>query len=190
MVKSFTFSADSFPLSYDVESFLKSRRVIYLDFGSSAYIRSDSIPAIMSELLLANSADLKKRDDAIAPKAELEKVSQEKAALGLKLNLMEAEVTSLRKQMSIIARDLEATRAENLLLISQKNASASIRPSEGSDRGLRESHERLLKEFQNLRGQSIEALASLKVLEEENEELREELDRLRPQRAPVEKRQG
>jgi hypothetical protein len=37
--------------------------------------------------------------------------------------------------------------------------------------------------------QSIESIASLKVLEEENEELRQELENLRAQRTPVEHRQ-
>jgi chromosome segregation ATPase len=56
---------------------------------------------------------------------------------------------------------------------------------------LKQSHEKLQKEFQTLRVQNAEALTSLKILEDENEELSQELDRLRnqlknatPQNAP------
>jgi hypothetical protein len=46
---------------------------------------------------------------------------------------------------------------------------------------LKQSHEKLQKEFQSLRIQNADALTSLKILEDENEELSQELDRLRNQ---------
>ena len=52
-----------------------------------------------------------------------------------------------------------------------------------SDKKLRQSYEKLQKEFQQLRSQSAEAITSLKVLEDENEELRQELERLKNQQA-------
>jgi phage shock protein A len=46
---------------------------------------------------------------------------------------------------------------------------------------LKQAYEKLQKEFQALRAQNADALASLKVLEEENEELTQELENLRNQ---------
>jgi phage shock protein A len=46
---------------------------------------------------------------------------------------------------------------------------------------LKLAYEKLQKEFQALRTQNADALASLKVLEEENEELMQELENLRNQ---------
>ncbi|HEX2014841.1 MAG TPA: hypothetical protein VLA68_06410 [Nitrososphaera sp.] len=46
---------------------------------------------------------------------------------------------------------------------------------------LKQAYEKLQKEFQVLRAQNADALTSLKVLEEENEELMQELEDLRNQ---------
>jgi hypothetical protein len=46
---------------------------------------------------------------------------------------------------------------------------------------LKQAYEKLQKEFQALRAQNADALASLKVFEEENEELMQELENLRNQ---------
>lgn len=189
MEKSFTFSADSFPLSPDVESFLRTRKAIYMDFGSSAYVKSDSIPSIMSELLLKATVESNQKDTVEFLKKELEKVTQEKTALADKLSLLTSETWSLRNHISGMMEDLEKTRAENLQL-SQKITSLSIRIPDANNEGLRQSHEKLQKEFEKLRGQSIEAITSLKVLEEENEELQRELDGLKSQRTILEKRQA
>jgi phage shock protein A len=50
-----------------------------------------------------------------------------------------------------------------------------------SDDALKQAYEKLQREFQALRSQNAEALASLKVLEDENEELAQELERLKSQ---------
>jgi predicted nucleic acid-binding Zn-ribbon protein len=50
---------------------------------------------------------------------------------------------------------------------------------QGKDELKQQSYEKLQKEFQALRAQGVKALTSLKVLEDENEELMQELDQLR-----------
>jgi predicted nucleic acid-binding Zn-ribbon protein len=70
------------------------------------------------------------------------------------------------------------------LQVAQKNA-----PAPAADSGLKQAYEKITKEFQSLKAQSIEAITSLKVLEDENEELREEIETLRSQlkSAPAQK---
>jgi cell division protein FtsB len=51
----------------------------------------------------------------------------------------------------------------------------------GDTETLRDSYQKLQLAFQSLRTQNIEAIASLKVLEEENDDLRDELEALRSQ---------
>lgn len=78
---------------------------------------------------------------------------------------------------------VETLKAENARLqAALKNAPAApaAQTAQGDDR-LKQQYEKIQKEFQALRAQSAEALASLKVLEEENEELTQELDHLRNQ---------
>lgn len=67
-------------------------------------------------------------------------------------------------------------KAENLRLqMALKSAQAAIHTGQRD--------EKLQKQFQQLQSQSAEAITSLKVLEEENDELREEIERLRNQLA-------
>ncbi|MGI0015756.1 MAG: hypothetical protein ACREBU_20255, partial [Nitrososphaera sp.] len=50
-----------------------------------------------------------------------------------------------------------------------------------NDESLKQLNDKLRKELDQVRGESIEAIASMKVLEAENDELRQELDQLRGQ---------
>jgi len=78
---------------------------------------------------------------------------------------------------------VETLKAENARLqAALKNvpAAPATQTAQGDVR-LKQQYENIKKEFQALRAQSAEALASLKVLEEENEELTQELDQLRNQ---------
>jgi hypothetical protein len=79
-----------------------------------------------------------------------------------------------------LTRLIGILKAENARLqASIKNAPApNFQPVLGDDK-LKQSYEKLQKEFQALRAQSAEALTSLKVLEDENEELTQELELLK-----------
>jgi hypothetical protein len=50
MKKYFTFSAGSFARVPAIEALLRSRNAIYMEFGSSACVRSEQVPLMLSEL--------------------------------------------------------------------------------------------------------------------------------------------
>ena len=94
------------------------------------------------------------------------------------------EALALKAQASAHARTIEILKSENARLqVAQKSTPAP------ADNGLKQAYDKLAKEFQSLKAQSIEAITSLKVLEDENEELREEIEVLRNQlkSAPAQK---
>ena len=69
---------------------------------------------------------------------------------------------------------------ENLRLqAAAKNAAVATQPV--PDEKLKQSYKKLQKDFHALRSESIDAITSLKVLEDENDGLREEIDQLRSQ---------
>ncbi len=183
--KLFSFNASSFHLEPAVESFLRSKGAIGLDFGSSAYINSELVPAILSELLKANISvsDAEARNLASeldAAVAERGKVMQQNNELRSQIQSYIAEVERLKKQALDTQRTADDLKVENARL----QAAKSQTPVAFDDR-MKQAYEKLQKEFQALRAQNIEAITSLKVLEQENEELHEELDRLKGQTKPV-----
>lgn len=187
--KLYTFNASSFSLDAKVEEFLKARGAISLDFGSYAYVNSDIMPVLLTELLerpAAGSPDaavvgqLKAELTKFA--AERQRLMEESARLASQLKTSGAENASLKEQVANNAKAAEALRAENARL---KVASVPSGPAQASssaaDMMLKQSYERLVREFQQLRSQSIEAITSLKVLEDENTNLQEEIEMLRAQ---------
>ena len=124
----FMFNASSLPLDPSIESFLKSSGAISLDLGIFANISSDTMPAILSELI---------------------------------------------ERGKTTAKLIETLKAENARL-------QSLQQFQG-DHKLKQSYEKLQKDFQQLRAQSADALTSLKVLEDENDELMAELEKARSQ---------
>lgn len=190
-MKLFSFNAGSFALDPAVEEYLKSKRAVALDFGQSAYLNSDAMPSILAELVAKSAASQNPDAGLVAQlKAELakfgferQKLLEESTRLASQLQSASNEAAALKAQASAGARTVEALRAENARLqVAQKSAPVQ-------DDGLRQSYDKLLKEFQSLKAQSIEAITSLKVFEDENEELREEVDALRNQlkNAPAQK---
>lgn len=182
-MKLFSFNAGSFALDPAVEEYLKSKRAVALDFGQSAYLNSDAMPSILAELVAKSATSQNPDAELVAQlKAELAKFGSEKqklldesTRLASQLQSASNKVVALKAQASAGARTIEALRAENARLqVAHKSAPVQ-------DDGLRQSYDKLLKEFQLLKAQSIEAITSLKVLEDENEELREEVDVLRNQ---------
>jgi chromosome segregation ATPase len=185
--KLFTFNASSFPLDPSVEGFLKSKGVISLDFGATAYINSEAMPLVLSELVEKSKTDAPSNADLVVQlkaeigrhSAERQKVMEDNARIVSQVKSYSAEVAVLKEQAAGAYRLIEALKAENARLqAALKNLPA---PTSQSDEKLKQSYEKLQKDFQTLRAQSAEALASLKVLEDENEELAQELELLKSQ---------
>ena len=190
-VKLFTFNASSFPLDPSVESFLKSKGALSLDFGTFAYVNSEAMPAVLSELVEKNKTDAHSSADLVAQlKAEVgrhgverQKAMEDNTRQASQIQSHSAEAVALKEQAASAARMIEILKAENALLpaaLKNTTAAPAAQAVQGDDK-LRQPYEKLQKEFQALRAQSAEALTSLKVLEEENEELTQELDHLRNQ---------
>jgi hypothetical protein len=184
-VKLFTFNASSFTLDPSVEGFLKSKGAISLDFGATAYVNSEAMPAILLELVEKSKTDVSNADlvaqlraEAGMHGAERQKTMEDNARLASQVRSYSEEAAALKEQAAGAARLIEALKAENARFqAALKNAPQT---AQGDDK-LKQSYEKLLKEFHELRAQSAEALTSLKVLEDENEELRQELELLKSQ---------
>lgn len=190
-IKLFTFNASSFPLDPSVESFLKSKGALSLDFGTFAYVNSETMPAVLSELVGKNKTDAPPSVDLVAQlkaevsrhDAERQKAMEDNVRLASQIRSHSAEIVALKEQAAGVARMVETLKAENARLqaaLKNTTAAPAAQAVQGDDK-LRQPYEKLQKEFQALRAQSAEALTSLKVLEEENEELTQEFDHLRNQ---------
>jgi chromosome segregation ATPase len=187
--KLFTFNAGSFALDPSVEGFLKLKNAISLDFGATAYINCEAMPSILLDLVERSMTDASNAGLVTQLKAELGRFSAEKqkmgednAKLASQLHSNSIEMAALKEQAANNAKTVEALRTENARLqTALKNEAKAIVQVAPSDDKLKQSYEKLQKEFQSLRSQSIDAITSLKVLEDENEELRQELDQLKSQ---------
>jgi chromosome segregation ATPase len=188
--KLFTFNASSFPLDPSVEDFLESKGAISLDFGVTAYIKSEAMPAILSELFersniaVSSNADLVAQLKAEAGRygAERQKIMDENTKLASQVESYSAEVAALKEQAAGTTRLIEMLKAENTRLqTAHKNTPAPASQTIQDDDKMKQSYEKLVKEFQDLRAQTADALTSLKVLEDENEELTQELERMKSQ---------
>jgi chromosome segregation ATPase len=189
-VKLFTFNASSFPLEPSVEGFLKSKRAISLDFGATPYINSEAMPAVLAELVEKSKTDTPSNADFVAQLnaevagyyAKRQKMIEDNTKLASQVRSYSAEVASLKEQTASAARLIETLKVENARLqAALKNALVPTPQSVQGDDKLKQSYEKLQKEFQEMRAHSAEALASLKVLEDENEELAQELEGLKAQ---------
>jgi chromosome segregation ATPase len=195
-VKRFTFNASSFALDPAVENFLKSKGAIAIDFGVMEYVNSEAMPAILSELVERSKLDAPSDADFAAQlKAEIglvgaekQKMMEDNVRLASELRSHSTEVAALKEKAEGTAKVIESLKAENmrlqLALKSAQQATPAANQAAGeSDKKLRQSYEKLQKEFQQLRSQSAEEITLLKVLEDENEELRQELEELKNQQA-------
>jgi chromosome segregation ATPase len=189
-VKLFTFNASSFPLDPSVEGFLKSKGAISLDFGATAYIKSETMSAILSELFERNNSAASSNADLAAQLkadtgmygAERQKIIEDNAKLASQVQSYSIEVAALKEQAAGATRLIERLKAENTRLqTAHKNTPAPTSQTIQGDDKLKQSYEKLVKEFQDLRAQTADALTSLKVLEDENEELTQELERMKSQ---------
>ncbi len=190
-IKLFTFNASSFSLDQSVEGFLKFKGAISLDFGATAYINSEAMPAILSELVERSKIDVSSNVELVAQlKAEMgrysterQKLMEDNARLASQVKLYSIEVAGLKEQIASANLLIDSLKAENgRLQAALKNTSSTQKTQTiQSDDKLKQSYERLQKAFQELRAQTAEALTSLKILEDENEELTKELDLLKNQ---------
>ncbi|HVX02609.1 MAG TPA: hypothetical protein VHA09_05605 [Nitrososphaera sp.] len=202
-MKLFSFNAGSFTLDTNVENLLMSKGAIVLDFGTSAYINSDSMPAILSELAAAvqpSNIDSSSTNEALIARlraeivrfgTERQKLMDENARLVSRLQIHASESASLEAQVSAAAITIETLKAEIARLkISLKNAPPVPQVAAvPADASIKQAYEKLQKELQSLRAQNAETITSLKVLEDENDDLHEEVEMLRSQvkNAPVPK---
>jgi chromosome segregation ATPase len=192
----FTFNASSFALDPAVENFLKSKGAIAIDFGVMGYVNSESMPAILSELVEKSKPDAQSDTDLVVQlKAEIgrfgsekQKIMEDNVRLASELRSHSTEVAALKEKVEGAANVIESLKAENMRLqlalrSVQQAAPAAKQVAGQSHKKLRQSCEKFQKEFQQLRSQSGEAITSLKVLEDENEELRQQLEQLKNQQA-------
>jgi chromosome segregation ATPase len=178
--KLFTFNASSFTLDPSVENLLRSRGAITLDFGSSAYINSDLVPLVLAELV--EKASSSASEDLVAQlragiadsDARCQQMAEDGARLATLLKSTTSEVASLKEQLAAANRTIESLKAESARIqVAQQSA-----PAPAIDRA---QYDKIVRELQQLKAQNSEAITSLKVLEDENEELRGELDGLKGQ---------
>lgn len=187
----FTFNASSFPLDPSVESFLKSKGAISHDFGKYAYVNCEVMPAVLSELVeRGKTAALSDTDIVVQLKAEVgrysaerQKIMEDSTRLASQVMSYSAEVAALKDQATGAAKIIGTLKAENVRLQAALKNASCVPPSQPalSDDKMRQSYEKLQKDFHALRAQSAEALTSLKVLEDENDELMQELEKLKNQ---------
>lgn len=180
--KVFTFNASSFTLDPSLESFLRSKNAISMDFGTAAYLDSELIPQILAELVSRSGADTAAALQAAELGAQRDKMTGENRLLAAQVQAQVSEIAALKEQASSALKTVETLEAENIRLQhAVSHASSQAPKSTAENEILRQSCEKLQRELQQVRGESIEAITSLKVLEDENEELRSELDNLRGQ---------
>ena len=185
-MKLFTFNASSFPLDPSVEGFWKSKGALTLDFGTFAYVNSETMPAILSELVEKAKTDAPSNADLVAQlkvevgrqSAERQKIIEENTRLASQIKSYSAEVSALKEQAAAAVKTIETLKAENARLhLATKNAPAAPSTLPAMDDKMRQSYGRLQKDLQALRVQNAESLASLKVLEVENDDLMRELEK-------------
>jgi hypothetical protein len=191
-MKLFSFNASSFTLDESAENLLRSKGAITLDFGTSAYINSDLMSTILKELISSSRSSAlelsHEKERLVAQfKAELSKLENEckaladqNARLSLQLRTHANDVGALTAQAHTAAETIRALKDENTRLLSASKNPALGQFSNSND-VMKQRYERLQKDSQVLKAQNVEAITSLKVLEDENDELREEVEMLRNQ---------
>jgi chromosome segregation ATPase len=157
-----------------------------MDFGSSAYVKSEGVSSIMLELMSIDKSSQTGETTIIdaereAMQSQLEKLNKYVPELVGKLDSKQSEVVALNGRVEEFIRAIEGLKAENLrlsALVKSNDLGGALNEETGTTRAV---YEKLQSAFQDLRSQHIEAIASLKVLEEENDELRKEIESLRNQ---------
>ncbi|HEV8405082.1 MAG TPA: hypothetical protein VGQ13_04155 [Nitrososphaera sp.] len=150
--KLFTFNVSAFHLDPSVENFLRSKRAISVESGVTAYINSEAMPSILSELIERNSIDTSSNANLVAQlkaevdrySAETQKVMEKNVKLTSQNHSYSLETAMLKEQNVGAARLIDALKVENAHL-------QTVLPPQ-SDYKLKLSYEKLQKEFQELMG--------------------------------------
>jgi chromosome segregation ATPase len=182
--KPFTFNSSSCHLDPSVEGLLRSKGAISVDSEATAYINSGAMPSILLGLIERNRIDTSSNAELVAQlraevdrySTERQKIIEENLKMASQIRSYSLEAATLKDENAVFARSIEVLKAENAHL-----QTALAPQTAHGDYKLKLSFEKLQKEFQELRAQCAEALTSLKILEDENKELAQELDRLRSQ---------
>ena len=191
--KLFSFSAESFEVSPLVEDFMRARKAISIDFGASIYLSAESTSAILTELVAKHAAGSQIWAVAAPAESQDRRVDAEDEK-----TRMELEITDLRSKLSSLAleADLSTRRAKEysgtidslrLEIEKLREVITSKKETTPASSHTPESKEFRTNEIQTLRMQHADAIASLKVLEQENEELLKELESLRERRSEDQK---
>ncbi|MGH9991053.1 MAG: hypothetical protein ACREAZ_00185 [Nitrososphaera sp.] len=193
--KIFCFDASSFTLEPSIESFLRSNDALRMDFGNAAYVDSEKMPQILAGLMSESSSRVSSNENLLMElraelsllHAECEKLVGVNANLSSRVDSQSTEIASLKEQLSSALKKAENLEAEDarLQLALKSSSQAASNTVHTNDESLKQLNDKLRKELDQVRGESIEAIASMKVLEAENEELRQELDQLRGQLKPA-----
>lgn len=188
--KIFCFDASSFTLEPSIESFLRSNDALRMDFGNAAYVDSEKMPQILAGLMSESSSRVSSNENLLMElraelsllHAECEKLVGVNANLSSQVDSQSTEIASLKEQLSSALKKAENLEAEDARLqLALKTSQTTSNTVHTNDESLKQLNDKLRKELDQVRGESIEAIASMKVLEAENEELRQELDQLRGQ---------
>lgn len=149
------------------------------------------MPTILSELIERGKAEASSDTDLVAKlkaevgrySAERQKIIEDNTRLASQIKSYAAEVAALKEQTAGTTRLVETLKSENARLHSAMQNTPAVPSTQLSlaDDKLKQSYEKLVKDYQALRAQCAEALTSLKVLEDENDELMLELEKMRNQ---------
>jgi len=186
--KTFSFDAGSFAVDAELEMFLRDNHALRLDFGSSAYIDAEIAVSLLQSLWTKscqlpltpqNLPTLQRNDSDIA------RLGEENNRLGLQNAVMNEQIKSMgsdlekaTKQLTEYADSISLLRNENSKLQKQVQNFTPNEKQNNAQAGVSNApvEERTLSELRRLRLQHADALASIKVLEEENEQLSAELE--------------
>ena len=173
--KRYFFDTAAFQIDEDVDAYIRQKGAIALDLGSSLYIASEKAALMFTELARRIPEPPRRPDDAgdrssqMLSECQLEnrKLSDEMATLKAQLKTVSSNFQSAKVSLEEASEVISSLKSENMLLRSSqpKATEAQAKPEKIPS-----------QELAALRSQHADAIASLKVLEEENNELRKELE--------------
>lgn len=155
--------ASSFHLDPSVEIFLKSKRAISLDFGTFAYVNSEVMPTVLSELVERGKTDAHSNAYVVAQlkaevvrySAERQKIMEDSMRLASQVKSYSVEIAALKDQAADAVKIIGALKTESACLQAALKHALPTRSSQSalSDDKMRQSYGKLQKDFQVLRAE-------------------------------------
>ena len=190
----YSFDSASFHVDSDVDRYIRERHLVALDLGRSVYLDSQKTVAIITELIQdklyptsskTNDESLEERDERIVGlETNNKRLVDDLARSRSQLNLISSNFQSAKMTLEENSTMIVALRSENTQLKATLSK-PQIVYCDPNDMVARKLDQRSgLSELELMRSQHIEAITSLKVLEEENCQLRQELDNLKQNAKP------